>query len=61
MTDTTGTAPDPIDIGVLGEVPADERLDHDPPGDDGLGTTGVDDVSDVPLGEVHRLDEEAPR
>ena len=64
MTDTTGTSgtePDLLDIGDLAEVPADERLDHDEPGDDGLGTTGAEDVSDVPLGEVHRLDEEAVR
>lgn len=59
-TDTPGAAPD-LDIGDLAQVPADERLDHDAPGDDGLGTTGAEDVSDVPLGEVRRLDEEAVR
>ena len=56
MTTSTGAAPS--DIGDLAEVAPDQRLDHDPPGDDGLGPDGAEDVSDVPLGEVHRLDEE---
>lgn len=41
-----------VDIGDLAAVPEEERLDVDPPGDDGLGDTGPEDVSGVPMGEA---------
>lgn len=45
------------DTGDLAEVPEDQRLDQDPPDDNGLGETGAEDLSDVPDdGEVVGLE-----
>ncbi len=54
-TDENGP-PGETDIGDVAEVPESERLQEDPPDDNGLGDDGAEDVSDVPVGEVQWLD-----